>query len=64
MDSKERDTREKKGFSERGDKIYNPKNKKNKTKESFKYDPSDRNKRGNPKDINDQADKNKNKKSD
>jgi hypothetical protein len=61
MDSKERDTREKQGFGERGDKLYKPKNKNNKTKESFKYDPSDDEKKGNPKDINDELTKEKGK---
>jgi hypothetical protein len=54
LDSKERDTRDKEGFGERGEKLYNPRNKKNKTRESFTYDPADKKNRGNPKHINDE----------
>lgn len=42
MDSKERDERAKKGFGERGEKLYKPKKKRNIFKKIYKYDMFDK----------------------
>ncbi len=61
MDSKERDGREKKGFSERGEKLYN--SEKSKSKDKNKNDSSDNSRKRNPKENNYQSSKDgKNKK--
>lgn len=50
MDSEERDERKKKGFGERGERLYNPEEQKNKLRKSDKYNSSGKEKKDSFKD--------------